>query len=52
MIDLGPGGGHDGGRVIFQGPPAELIGTDGSLTGQYLRARLEPVTAGGQAAGD
>ncbi len=40
VIDLGPGGGHDGGRVIFEGTPAELIGADGSLTGQYLRRRL------------
>ena len=41
VIDLGPGGGHDGGRVIFEGPPAELVRADGSLTGQYLRRRLE-----------
>ncbi|HET7026729.1 MAG TPA: excinuclease ABC subunit UvrA [Candidatus Limnocylindrales bacterium] len=40
VIDLGPGGGHDGGRVIFEGPPAELVGAEGSLTGQYLRRRL------------
>ena len=46
VIDLGPGGGHDGGRVIFEGPPAELVRADGSLTGQYLRRRLEPIAAG------
>ncbi len=46
VIDLGPGGGHDGGRVIFEGPPAELVRADGSLTGQYLRQRLEPNAAG------
>jgi len=46
VIDLGPGGGHDGGRVIFEGPPAELVRSDGSLTGQYLRRRLEPIAAG------
>jgi excinuclease ABC A subunit len=46
VIDLGPGGGHDGGRVIFEGPPAELVRADGSLTGQYLRRRLEPIVAG------
>jgi excinuclease UvrABC ATPase subunit len=40
VIDLGPGGGHDGGRVIFEGPPAELVGAEDSLTGQYLRGRL------------
>jgi excinuclease UvrABC ATPase subunit len=43
VIDLGPGGGHDGGRVIFEGTPAELIRADGSLTGQHLARRLEPV---------
>jgi excinuclease UvrABC ATPase subunit len=46
VIDLGPGGGHDGGRVIFEGPPAELVRADGSLTGLYLRRRLEPIPAG------
>jgi excinuclease UvrABC ATPase subunit len=46
VIDLGPGAGHDGGRVIFEGPPAELIGAEGSLTGLHLQRRLEPVAAG------
>jgi excinuclease UvrABC ATPase subunit len=41
VIDLGPGAGHDGGRVIFAGPPSELVGADGSLTGLHLRRRLE-----------
>ena len=41
VIDLGPGAGHDGGRVIFEGPPAELMREEGSLTGQHLRRRLE-----------
>ncbi len=40
VIDLGPGGGHDGGRVIFEGPPAGLVAAEGSLTGEYLRRRL------------
>jgi excinuclease ABC A subunit len=44
VIDLGPGGGHDGGRVIFEGPPAELARAEGSLTGRYLRQRLDPIT--------
>ena len=41
VIDLGPGGGHDGGRVIFEGTPAELVRAEGSLTGQHLARRLE-----------
>jgi len=41
VIDLGPGAGHDGGRVVFSGPPAELLAAAGSLTGQHLRRRLE-----------
>jgi excinuclease UvrABC ATPase subunit len=40
VIDMGPGAGHDGGRVIFEGPPAKLIEAKGSLTGQHLRRRL------------
>ena len=40
VIDLGPGGGHDGGRVIFEGTPADLVRAGGSLTGEYLRRRL------------
>jgi excinuclease UvrABC ATPase subunit len=46
VIDLGPGAGHDGGTVIFEGPPADLAGADGSLTGQHLQRRLvEPAAA-------
>jgi excinuclease UvrABC ATPase subunit len=40
VIDLGPGAGHDGGRVIFEGPPRELVEGRGSLTGEHLRRRL------------
>jgi excinuclease UvrABC ATPase subunit len=40
VIDLGPGAGHDGGRVVFEGPPAALAGADGSLTGEHLRRQL------------
>jgi excinuclease UvrABC ATPase subunit len=46
VIDLGPGGGHDGGRVIFEGPVAELVRAQESLTGQHLQRRLTPVAAG------
>jgi excinuclease UvrABC ATPase subunit len=47
VIDLGPGAGHDGGRVIFEGTPADLIRSEGSLTGEHLRRRVaEPAAAG------
>ncbi len=42
VIDLGPGAGHDGGRVIFEGPPAHLARDEDSLTGVHLRRRMEP----------
>ncbi|KRV49731.1 daunorubicin resistance protein DrrC [Wenjunlia vitaminophila] len=37
VIDLGPGGGSDGGRVLFEGTPAELMTAPESATGQFLR---------------
>jgi excinuclease UvrABC ATPase subunit len=40
VIDLGPGAGHDGGRVIFEGTPAQLAQAEGSLTGTHLARRL------------
>jgi excinuclease UvrABC ATPase subunit len=36
IIDLGPGAGHDGGRVVFEGPPAELVAAGSTLTGTHL----------------
>ncbi|MCW6008864.1 excinuclease ABC subunit UvrA [Micromonospora sp. CPCC 205371] len=36
IVDLGPGAGHDGGEVVFTGPPSELV-ESGTLTGQHLR---------------
>jgi excinuclease UvrABC ATPase subunit len=36
IIDLGPGAGHDGGRIIFQGPPADLVAARSTLTGEHL----------------
>jgi excinuclease UvrABC ATPase subunit len=36
IIDLGPGAGHDGGRVVFEGPPAELVAARSTLTGEHL----------------
>ena len=41
IIDLGPGAGHDGGRVVFEGTPADLVATGDSLTAQHLRKYLE-----------
>ncbi len=37
IIDLGPGAGHDGGTVVFEGTPAELVAAGTSLTAQHLR---------------
>ncbi|HZS01664.1 MAG TPA: ATP-binding cassette domain-containing protein, partial [Chloroflexota bacterium] len=36
IIDLGPGAGHDGGRVVFEGLPADLVAARSTLTGQHL----------------
>jgi excinuclease UvrABC ATPase subunit len=36
IIDLGPGAGHDGGRVVYEGLPADLVAAPGTLTGQHL----------------
>jgi excinuclease UvrABC ATPase subunit len=36
IIDLGPGAGHDGGRVVFEGTPADLVATRSTLTGKHL----------------
>lgn len=36
IIDLGPGAGHDGGKIVFEGTPAELVETRKTLTGRHL----------------
>jgi excinuclease UvrABC ATPase subunit len=36
IIDLGPGAGHDGGRIVFEGAPADLVAARSTLTGQHL----------------
>ncbi|WP_435832361.1 ATP-binding cassette domain-containing protein [Nonomuraea rubra] len=36
IIDLGPGAGHDGGRIVFEGTPADLVNARSTLTGQHL----------------
>ena len=36
IIDLGPGAGHDGGRIVFAGTPAQMVADRTTLTGRYL----------------
>ena len=47
IIDLGPGAGRDGGRVVFEGTPADVVAERSTLTGRYLAgyvtSRLEPL---------
>lgn len=38
IIDLGPGAGHDGGRIVFEGTPADLVSARSTLTGEHLAA--------------
>jgi excinuclease UvrABC ATPase subunit len=38
VIDLGPGAGHDGGRIVFEGTPADLVAARSTLTGEHLAA--------------
>lgn len=38
IIDIGPGAGHDGGRVVFEGAPADLVAKKSTLTGEHLAA--------------
>jgi excinuclease UvrABC ATPase subunit len=40
LVDLGPGAGHDGGRVVFTGTPADLVAGADTLTARHLRAYL------------
>jgi excinuclease UvrABC ATPase subunit len=46
IIDLGPGAGHDGGRIVFAGPPADLVATRSTLTGEHLAAFVSRRAAG------
>ena len=41
VIDLGPGAGHDGGRIVFEGTPADLVAARSTLTGEHLAAYVE-----------
>ncbi|TDO33281.1 excinuclease UvrABC ATPase subunit [Kribbella sp. VKM Ac-2527] len=40
IIDLGPGAGHDGGRIVFEGTPADLVAKRPTLTGEHLSAYI------------
>ena len=40
VIDMGPGPGHEGGAIVFSGPPRALVDVEGSVTGQHLAERL------------
>ena len=40
IIDLGPGAGHDGGKIVFEGTPADLVADRSTLTGQHLAAYI------------
>ena len=52
IIDLGPGAGHDGGKVVFEGTPADLVAARSTLTGEHLAAFVgggpKAVAAGGR----
>ncbi|MBY6705666.1 excinuclease ABC subunit UvrA [Rhodococcus sp. BP-241] len=41
IIDLGPGAGHDGGTVVYEGTPADLVAARSTLTGEHLAAYVE-----------
>jgi excinuclease UvrABC ATPase subunit len=41
VIDVGPGAGHDGGRVVFEGTPAEIVADKSTLTGRHLAAYVD-----------
>ena len=40
IVDLGPEGGEEGGHLVFQGRPEDLVKVEGSYTGQYLAEKL------------
>jgi excinuclease UvrABC ATPase subunit len=48
IIDLGPGAGHDGGRVVFEGTPAQLVKAKSTLTGKHLAAFVQAAPARGR----
>ncbi|MGV8979359.1 MAG: ATP-binding cassette domain-containing protein, partial [Cellulomonas sp.] len=42
IVDLGPGAGHDGGQIVFEGTPADLVAARSTLTGVHLAAYVAP----------
>jgi excinuclease UvrABC ATPase subunit len=52
LIDLGPGAGHDGGRIVFEGTPAELVAARSTLTGEHLATFVGNTSKTTQAAGN
>jgi len=45
LIDVGPEGGHGGGKIVVQGPPETIAGTKKSFTGQFLKEMVGTVRA-------
>jgi excinuclease ABC subunit A len=52
VVDVGPGAGRDGGRIVAQGTPREVARTEGSVTGAYLSGRLPGPVSRGRGGGD
>jgi excinuclease UvrABC ATPase subunit len=48
IVDLGPGAGHDGGQVVFEGLPSELVAARDTLTGQHLAEYVGAAAVGGK----
>ena len=46
IIDLGPGAGHDGGRIVFEGTPAELVAARSTVTGEHLAGSVKKAADG------
>jgi excinuclease UvrABC ATPase subunit len=52
IIDLGPGAGHDGGRIVFEGTPAQLVAARSTLTGEHLAAWVHGGSGGAETGAD
>ncbi|MFF8399401.1 excinuclease ABC subunit UvrA [Streptomyces sp. NPDC016172] len=48
VVDVGPGAGRDGGRIVAEGTPEEVAGTEGSVSGAYLSGLLSPPRSRGR----